>query len=80
MTVDTGQFQALTAQVAELTEPVRKLAELEFAERMFFQAGYATGQDATREAMLGRAARISRDARPRGARSSHLRAVDGGSR
>jgi hypothetical protein len=36
--VSAGQFQALTAQLAELTEQVRQLAAKEFSAEMFFEA------------------------------------------
>ena len=79
MQVDTGEFRALTDQVTELAEQVRRLAVKEAATDAFFQAGYAAGETHTREAMLGRAAETSRThVRLHGARPSHLRAVDGG--
>jgi hypothetical protein len=70
--VSTGAFEALTAQLAELTEQVRQLATKEFGAEALFQAGYATGETRTREAMLGRAGQTSRPAVPR---PSHLRVV-----
>jgi hypothetical protein len=75
--VSTSAFEDLTAQVAELTEQVRRLAAKEFGEEMFYAAGRAHGETAAREAMLGRAAKTSRAAAPR---PSHLRAVPGGPR
>jgi hypothetical protein len=75
MAVDTGAFQVLTAQLAELTEQVRQLAVKEFTAEAIFQAGYATGETRTREAMLGRAAQTSRPAAPR---ARHLSVVSGG--
>jgi hypothetical protein len=74
--VSTGQFQALTAQLAELTEQVRQLAVKEVSADMFFQAGCAHGETRTREAMLGRAAQASR---PAARRPSHLSVVGGAS-
>jgi hypothetical protein len=74
--VSTGAFEALTAQLAELTEQVRRLAAKEFSEEMFFKAGYASGETRTREAMLGRAAQTSR---PAARRPSHLSVVGGAS-
>lgn len=78
MEVDTGQFRALVGQVAELAEQVRQLAVKEVSAEAFFQAGYATGESRTREAMLGRAAGTSQAPRPRSVRPGHLRSVDGG--
>ena len=72
MNVSTGAIEALTEQVAELTEQVRGLAARGYAAEMFFQVGYAARETATREAMLGRAAQTSRPAAPR---PSHLRVV-----
>ncbi len=77
MNVSTGAFEALTAQLAELTEQVRQLAVKEVYAEGIFQAGVATGETRTREAMLVRAAQTSRPASPR---PSHLRAVPGGPR
>ena len=71
MNVSAGQFQALTEQVAEMAERVRQIAARDFALDHIFAAGEA----ATREAMLGRAARTSAAARPR---PSHLSVVGGG--
>jgi hypothetical protein len=76
MVVDTGAFEALTAQLAELTEQVRELAAKEFSAEAFFQAGYAHGETRTREAMLGRATQASR---PAALRPSHLSVVGGAS-
>ena len=39
MNVDTGAFQALTAQVAGLAEQVGGLAQREIAVKAIFQAG-----------------------------------------
>ncbi len=74
MVVDTGAFQTLTAQVAELAEQVRRLAVKEVSAEAIFQAGFATGEIRTREAMLGRAAQASRPVAPR---PSHLSVVGG---
>jgi hypothetical protein len=69
--VDTGAFQALTEQVADLAEQIRQLRVWDIYTTTFFDAGYRAGQDA----LLGRAAETSRPARPR---PPHLRPVDGG--
>jgi hypothetical protein len=70
--ISTGAFEALTTQLAELTEQVRQLAARDMAADFFFQAGLATGETKAREALLGRAAKTSRPAAPR---PSHLRVV-----
>lgn len=75
MNVSTGAFEALTAQVAEIAERVRELAVRDVATEHMFAAGFAAGEAATREALLGRAARTSRPASPR---PSHLSVVGGG--
>jgi hypothetical protein len=75
MQVDTGQFAALTEQVAELAEQIHKLKLWDVYTDTFFAAGYEAGQSAARSALLGRAAETSAAATPR---RSHLRAVDGG--
>ena len=64
MNVDTGAFPALTAQVAELAEQVRQLAQA----RMVLEAAFAAGRAHEREDRTRRPA-----ARPR-----YLRSVDGG--
>lgn len=73
MQVDTGQFQALTAQVGELTEAVRKLGAREAILEAAFEAGYSAGAAHVRGELYGRAARTTTARRPR-----RLRAVDGG--
>jgi hypothetical protein len=73
--VDTGAFQALTAEVARLAEAVRGMAVREVAIEMVFEAGRAAGQDDIRDAMPGRAAETSRKPRPR---PGHLQAINGG--
>ena len=45
MNADTGAFQALTAEVAELAEQVRGLAQREIAVKAIFEAGFQAGQD-----------------------------------
>ena len=79
MQVDTGEFRALTDQVTELAEQVRRLAVREATDEACFAAGRAFGETSAREALLGRAAETSRThVRLHGARPSHLRSVDGG--
>jgi hypothetical protein len=75
MNVSTGAFEALTAQLAELTEQVRQLAVREATDEAFFAVGRAYGETRAREALLGRAAQTSRPATPR---PSHLSVVGGG--
>ena len=75
MNVSTGAFEALTAQVAELTQMVRDLATYRAASEYRFHKGYHCGQNAARDALLGRAASTSAAARPR---PSHLSVVGGG--
>lgn len=75
MNVDTGAFQALTDQVAEMAERVRQIAARDFSLEHMWAAGYAAGEAAAREAMPGRGARTSAAASPR---IRHLRAGDGG--
>lgn len=75
MEVDTGSFQALTDQVAELAEQMRKLRMWDACSDMFYTAGYETGRAAARNELLGKAAETSRPPRHR---PSHLRPVDGG--
>lgn len=75
MEVDTGSFQALTDQVAELAEQMRKLRMWDACTDTFFTAGYDAGQKAARSELLGRAAETSAAARPR---PRHLRPVEGG--
>ncbi len=77
MNVSTGEFRALTDQVAALAEQVRGVVQREFAVEMVYEAGYAAGETAARGALLGRAAKTSRTSRPR---PSHLRPVPGGLR
>jgi hypothetical protein len=72
MNVSTGAFEALTAQLAELTEQVRQLAVREASAEVFFAAGRAYGETRARATLLGRAAQTSRPATPR---LSHLRVV-----
>jgi hypothetical protein len=76
--VDTGAFQALTAQVEQLAEHVEHLTRFKVFADEFYDAGYRRGEADARAALLGRAAQTSREARPRGPRPAHLRAVDGG--
>ena len=45
MNADTGAFQALTAEVAQLAEQVRGLAQREIAVEAIFQSGFQAGQD-----------------------------------
>ena len=76
MDVDTGAFQALTVQVTEMAERVRELAVRAVALEHMFGAGFAAGEAAAREAMLGRSAETSRTrVRLRGARPAHLRVI-----
>jgi hypothetical protein len=75
MVVDTGAFETLTAQLAELTEQVRQLAAREVTAEHYFEVGRAAGETSAREAMLGRAAQASRPAAPRARR---LSVVSGG--
>jgi hypothetical protein len=74
--VDTGAFQALTAQVAALAEEVRGLAARGFSLDAAFRAGCVAGEVIARDAMPGQAPRTARTARPR---PRHLRAVGGAS-
>ena len=74
MNVDTGAFENLAAQIAELAEQIRDLRAEKFSAEMFFAAGVEHG----RERMLGKAARTSGAATPArtaGPRPAHLRAV-----
>jgi hypothetical protein len=71
--VSTGALEALTAQVAELAERVREIAAREFAEQVFFEAGFAAGQDSIRRS-VGVPVR-SRAERPARAARGHLRPV-----
>ena len=72
MNVDTGAFQDLAAQVAEMAERVAELAARDVAVEHILGAGYEAGQSAARSSLLGRAAETSAAARPRPA---HLRLV-----
>jgi hypothetical protein len=77
MQTDTAAFQALTAQLDELTEMVRDLTTHKMYIDTVWEVGYQEGQKAARDALLGRAAETSREARPR-PRPPHLRSVDRG--
>ena len=72
MNVDTGAFQNLAAQVAEMAERLAELAVRDVAVEHMFAAGYEAGQSAARSSLLGRAAETSAPAR---LRPAHLRLV-----
>jgi hypothetical protein len=75
--VDAAAFQALATQLSELAEQVRGIAKREFAEEMFFQAGFAAGQDDVRRS-TGQPARVRAESARRAASPGHLRAVGTG--
>jgi hypothetical protein len=73
--VDAGAFEALTAQVAKLTEAVQTEVLKSITLDAIFDAGFAAGQDDIRKSM----GQPSRGGKPRrAAGSGHLRAVQGG--
>ena len=80
MTVDTGAFLALTAEVRQLAEQVRGMAAREGALEAAFEAGRSACQDDIRRSM-GMPVK-SRGERPRAGAASrgHLQAVPGGLR
>jgi hypothetical protein len=75
--VDTGAFEALTAQVAKLTEAVQAEVLKSITLDAIFDAGFAAGQDDIRKSM-GQPSRGRARATRRAAGSGHLRAVQGG--
>ena len=77
MNVDTGEFRALTAQLARLTKQVTKLTEWKIHTDAFFEVGRMRAAEDARAELLGKAAERSRAPRPR---PGYLRAVDGGQR
>ena len=72
MNVDTGAFQALTAQLADLTEQVRVLAQTRITLEAAFDAGMICGEERAERHLLGRTAETARPPMPR---PSRLRVV-----
>jgi hypothetical protein len=75
--VSTGAFEALTAQVAKLTEAVQTEFLKSVTLDAIYAAGFAAGQDDVRKSMDQPSRGRARGPR-RAAGSGHLRAVQGG--
>jgi hypothetical protein len=64
MTTVSQELAALRAQIADLAEQVRQLAEKERVAYMWYAAGRMQGEEAVRAALYGHAAQTSRSGEP----------------